>query len=111
MTKEPSHSTQEKINQLQLMEQNMQSIITQKQNFQSQLTEVENALSEMETSKTAYKIIGNFMFATEKNKLKTELKEKEEMLNLRISTMQKQEQKLKDKAKEIQQDVLAEMKK
>lgn len=104
-------NTQEKINQLQLMEQNMQNISAQKQNFQSQLSEVESALNEIESTKNVYKIIGNLMFLSDKEKMKEELSEKQNMLNIRVSTLEKQEDKLKQKAKSLQQEVLEEMKK
>ena len=40
-----------KIAQLQMIEQNIQNVLMQKQTFQSQLIEVENALEEIEKSK------------------------------------------------------------
>lgn len=106
-----SKEMEEKISELQMMEQNMQSFLLQKQTFQSQLVEVESALSEIEKTPTAYKILGNIMVAANKDELKTELDQKKEMLTLRIRTLEKQETKLKEKASKMQGEVVEEMKK
>jgi len=104
--------TQSQIMQLQLIEQNMQNFLAQKQTFQTQLLEVENALKQLEkTKETPYKIVGPIMIATDKDKLKKELKEKEETLNLRVKNLEKQEEKLKEKADILQKDVLKKIKK
>ena len=102
---------EDKINQLQLVEQNMQSFGMQKQNIQMQLMEVESALAELGKTDSAYKIIGNVMVAAKKGDLKKELEEKQEMLNMRISSVEKQEEKLREKATKMQSEVLASMKK
>jgi len=102
---------QEKIQQLQLLEQNMQQFHTQRQQFQAQLAEVDSALKELENAKEAYKIIGNIMVSSNKEELQKNLKEKKEIVELRIKTMEKQEGHLKNKAKKIQEEVLEEMEK
>jgi prefoldin beta subunit len=102
---------QEKINQIQIIQQNMQNFAVQRQQFQIQQTEIESALSEMKNSGTAYKIIGNVMVLVEKNNLEKDLEEKKKMLDIRISTIEKQEGKLREKAESLQKDVLAEIEK
>ena len=68
--------TDKKIQQLQLVEQNLQNIMMQKQSFQMQLMENENALNELEkTKKEAYKIVGTIMISADKEDLKKELNE------------------------------------
>jgi prefoldin beta subunit len=101
---------QEKIQQLQLIEQNLQNLLGQKQQFQSQMFELDGALKEIEVSPQAYKIIGGIMVLTEKEKLKKDLSEKKELVELRISSIEKQEKQFKDRAKDIQQEVLSLMK-
>jgi prefoldin beta subunit len=103
--------TEEKIGRLQLIEQNMQNFLMQKQQLQAQLVEVESALKELKATKSAYKIVGNIMVSSSKEDLEKELKEKKEMLDLRVASIEKQESSLKDKAKKMQQEVLSEMKK
>jgi prefoldin beta subunit len=102
--------TKEKIEQLQNLEQNINNLIAQKQQFQSQQLEVENALSQINETKQVFRIIGNIMVASEKTTVKKELDEKKELLELRMKTIEKQEDKLRKKAGELQQEVLKEMK-
>jgi prefoldin beta subunit len=97
---------QEKIGQIQLIQQNMENFGMQRQQFQLQQTEIETALIEIESTDTAYKIIGNIMVLTDKDKLRKELTEKKEMLDIRISTIEKQEEKLRSKAEELQKEIM-----
>ncbi|MBN2141915.1 prefoldin subunit beta [Candidatus Woesearchaeota archaeon] len=101
---------QGKINQLSTIEHNIQQFAAQKQQFQSQLVEVESAEKELETAKEAHKIIGNIMVSCDKETLQKELKEKKEMLNLRLESFDKQESKMKEKAQELQKEVMDAMK-
>ena len=105
-----SKEAQEKLQRIQLMEQNAQAILMQKQQFQSQLFEAESALKELKTAPKAYKIIGNIMVATDKDALAKELSERKEVLELRVASLEKQEQQLKDKAKQLQEDIMKELK-
>ncbi len=50
------------------------------------------------------------MVKSDKGKLKIELDKKKEMFELRIKTLEKQEEKLKEKAKDIQKEVVECMK-
>ena len=51
------------------------------------------------------------MVATKKDDLEKDLKEKKELLDLRIKNFDKQEKNLKEKTEELQKKVMAEMKK
>ncbi len=103
--------TEGKIAQLQMMEQNIQNLLMQKQTFQSQLIEVDSALEEVDKSKgETYKIVGAIMISAEKEDLKKDLQGKKQVLDLRISTLEKQENQLKDKASKIQKEVLEHIK-
>lgn len=104
--------TEQKIAQLQLLEQNLQNFLIQKQAFQTKLIEIENALKELEKTKnTTYKIVGTIMVASKKEDLKKDLASKKEIIELRIKNLEKQEQKIKEKAKETQAQVMQEIKK
>jgi len=96
---ELTKDTEQKISQLQLYEQSMQSILGQKQQFQMQLMEIESALGELDKSDTAYKIIGNIMVASKKEDLKSDLESKKEIIVLRLKTLGKQENQIKEKKK------------
>ena len=108
---EVSKETEQKIGQLQMFEQSLQSFLGQKQQFQVQLVEVESALNELDNTEKAYKIVGNIMVETDKNELKAELQSKKEMLELRIKTMEKQEVHIREKAEKLQSEILKKIKK
>lgn len=97
------NESQEGMQRLQMLEQNMQSVGMQKQQFQAQLFEIEGALKELASSPVAYKLIGGVMVKVEKEKLTKELENKKEVLELRVETLEKQESQLRDKAKKLQE--------
>ena len=103
-------STEEKIQQLQMIEQGMQNFLLQKQQLQAQLVETDSALKELETSETAYKIVGNIMVSADKEELKKDLQSKKETVELRIKTLEKQEAQMKEKASSMQSEVLEKLK-
>ncbi len=89
---EIDETTQEKIQEIQILEQNLHNLILQKQAFQMELNETENALSEVEkTKEDVFKVISNLMIKTDKSKLKEELNRKKDLLNLRLKSISSQE--------------------
>ncbi len=103
--------TQQKIQQLQLAEQSVQTLLMQKKQFQTQLLEIDNALKELENSKTAYKIVGSIMVESKKEELTKDLQAKKETTELRIKTLEKQESTIKEKTSKIQKEVMDTLKK
>ncbi len=87
----------------------MQNFLMQKQNLQAQLIEVESALSELKGTDTSYKIIGNIMVKAKKEDLKKDLEHRKEIVELKIKSLEKQEESIKAKAKKTQTEVLEEM--
>ena len=102
--------TEEKIQQLQTLEQNLQQLLLQKQTFQAQLLEAESAQEEIKKSDTIYKVLGGIMIKSEKEVVEKELKEKNETLLLRIKNTEKQEGSLKEKVQKLRGEVLEEIK-
>ncbi|MBD3248933.1 prefoldin subunit beta [Candidatus Woesearchaeota archaeon] len=99
--------TEEKIGQLQSIEQGMQSFLMQKQQLQMQMMEIESALKEIgKNSEKAYKIIGNIMVSSEKEELKKELEEKKKRIELKIKSVENQEKQMKEKASSVQSEVM-----
>jgi prefoldin beta subunit len=103
-----SDNIQEKrIQELQILEQNLQNILLQKQAFQMELRETQSALKELEKSgDEVFKIIGQLMIKTDKKDMTEELKNKERIIGLRINSFEKQEQTLSEKLEELQKEVL-----
>jgi len=100
-----------KIQELQLIEQNIQTLLQQKQRFSQELIEIENALNELKTNNnTTYKIINGIMFQTSQEDLKKELTSKKEIADIRIKSIEKQEKDIRTKAETLQKEVLKELK-
>jgi prefoldin beta subunit len=97
---------QDKLGQLQLVQQNMENFGMQRQQFQQ--SEIDAALVEVRNSPQSYKMIGNIMVLVKKEDLIKDLEEKREMLGIRISTIEKQEEKLRVKFEELQQEMITE---
>jgi len=92
--------------QLHQIEHNLEQFSTQRKQFQNQLTEVESALEAIKDNESTYKIIGNIMVKRTAEKTGEELKERKETLGVRITSIEKQEEKLKSKVKELQETVM-----
>jgi len=105
--------TEQKIAQLQMFEQNLQNFFIQRQTFQNQNAEIENALKELSDLKedAAFKLVGNIMLKKKKKDLVEDLKSRKEVLELRIKNIEKQENKIKEKSKEIRDEVMKELEK
>jgi len=105
-----TESSEEKIQQLQALEQNMQNFLMQRQQFQMQLVEVDSALDEIKNKDSVYRIIGNIMVSSKKEDVKNELEEKKKLLEIRVSNLEKQEQRLKEKANKLREGILHSLK-
>ena len=104
--------SQEKIQEMQFLEQNLQNLLLQKQAFQIELTETTSALKEIESSSDdVFKIIGQMMIKTDKEKMKGELSEKQKFLELRLKTIDKQESVLTEKLEKLRDELMKEMNK
>lgn len=103
--------TEQKIKQLQILEQNLQNILLQKQTFQAQLLEIDNALNEIKTDKTVYKIVGPIMILSNKKDLEKDLNNKKNILDLRIKNLEKHETQIKQKADTLRSEVMKDIEK
>ncbi|MEM1577522.1 MAG: prefoldin subunit beta [Candidatus Pacearchaeota archaeon] len=101
------------LEELQIYEQNLQSLLLQKQLFQAELNEVEKAFEELNKLKedSAFKIIGGIMIKKNVDELKKELNERKDLLELRIKNLEKQEKIFKSKIDEIREEILKNLKK
>ena len=102
----------QKIQQMQFLEQNLQSILMQKQAFQMDLSETVSALKEVDKSKDdVYKVIGQLMIKVSKDKIKEELKNKEKLLETRLDNLTKQEESLTEQANKLREEIISSIKK
>jgi prefoldin beta subunit len=90
--------------QFQFYQQQLQGVLIQKEGLKLQTIEIERALEELEKTnqKSAYKIIGGVMVSRPVEKLKEELKETKEDAELRIKSLEKTEERITNKLKELQ---------
>ncbi len=102
---------EQKIKEMQILEQRLQNSILQKQAFQMELAETNSALKEIEKSgEEVFKIIGQLMIKTEKSKIKEELSGKQKILELRIKSFDKQETSLTEQLDKIRDELTKSMK-
>ena len=102
---------QEKLQQIQLLEQSMTNLLMQKQQFQGKLAEIESAQAEITGKPHAYKIIGNLMIQHDAAKLQQELDENRRLMEIRIRSVEKQEEAMRLRAKKLQDEVMKGMEK
>ena len=95
-----------KIQDMQIIEETLHNILLQKQAFQMELSETISAIGEVKNSKDdLFKIIGQIMLKTSKSKILEELENKERILNLRIKSLEKQENTLNEKFSSIRDEI------
>jgi len=99
---------QEELARLQQLQQTLQAVVAQKQQLEIEMTETDRALSELEkvTGETpVYKSVGSILVKADKEALLTELKEKKELLNTRVTVLGRQEERTRERLKEVQQKI------
>ena len=96
---------EELVQQIEVQNQQLQSIMLQKQTLMIQDREIEKALEELknEGNQEIYKSVGPILVKTEKGSVTKELEETREEIELKIKTLEKQEKRFKDKLKENQE--------
>lgn len=98
--------TQEKIAKLQMMEQNLQNMLAQRQQFTTQLAETEGAMKELDTKEPVYKLVGNILVKSSPETLKSELTQKKELIELRIKSLERQENQLRERSSQLKEEVM-----
>ncbi|MEM4719586.1 MAG: prefoldin subunit [Candidatus Pacearchaeota archaeon] len=106
-----SEETKRKIQQLQIYEQNYQQLLIEKRALTIEKEEIENAMVEIEKTKNdVFKIIaGQFILKTEKDSLIEEIKNKKEIISLRIKNIEKQEKDYTEKTENIRKEIIEEI--
>ena len=86
---------------------NLLSISSQKQQLQFQASALKNALDELEktSEKKVYKAVGNILIQAPVTDVKKELKDNKESTDLRIKTLQKQEDSLVSKLNKLRREI------
>lgn len=98
----------EQISRLQQLQQNLQAIMMQKQQIELEIVETERALEELSkttTSDSIYKAAGPLLIKSEKDTIEKELSEKKELANTRVMVLGKQESRVKENLKEVENKI------
>lgn len=100
---------QDQIGRLQQLQSQLQMLQQQRYQIETRLKEIDEALEELEkaTDKTpVYKSVGSILIKSEgKESVVSELKSNKESLDLRVSTLNKQEGRTREKLNELQSKV------
>lgn len=97
---------QEELLRFQQLQQTLQAVVSQKQQLEMEMAETHRALSELEKvtgENPVYKSVGSILVKADKEGLLAELKEKKELLNTRVTVLGRQEERTRDRIKDIQQ--------
>ena len=91
--------------ELQTFQQQMQTVLIQKESLNIQSMEIDRALEELNKTghDDVYKAVGPILIKSTKKELNKELNERKETIELRLKSLQKQENRLKEKLKESQE--------
>ena len=108
---EISKSAQEKIRKIQIYEQKIQALTLQKQEIDTHVHEIESAIQAINETKEkeSYKIIGNVMVLNDNSKILEELNLNKKKFEMRIRSIEKQENELKEMTETIQKQALKEI--
>lgn len=106
---ELSPQLRDQINRLQQMRVQLQMIMQQRQQIELRLKDIEEALEELnktDTKTPIYKSVGAVLIKTKgKSEVTKELQSQKESLDLRKTTLEKQEGRTKEKLNELQSKV------
>jgi prefoldin beta subunit len=99
----------EQLSRLQQLQQNLQAIMMQKQQVELEIVEIERALEELKKmegdNNSVYKGAGPLLIKTKKEDVLKELEEKKELSNTRVTVLGKQEIRVKDNLKEVENKI------
>jgi len=103
----PAH-LQEQLVRLQQLQQAFQVIVNQKQQVEFELNDTNRALEELQKlsdEAVVFKTIGAVLVRKDKPFLVKELTDRKELLSVRISVLGKQEEKTREKLRELEQQL------
>ncbi len=94
------------IQELSVLEHNLQGLLMQRQSIELELSEVTTALEELRAADgDVYRVVSSVMMRADKPKLTEELEQKKKLLEMRNSTVEKQQKLFESKAEEIRRQL------
>jgi len=100
--------TQQKIQELQMMEQGFQQLLMQKNAFSMEANETDFIITEVEKTKgEVSRIIGNqVVIKTTKEEILADMKKKKELIDTRMKTIDEQEKEFSEKIEAVREEVM-----
>jgi prefoldin beta subunit len=98
----------EQVSRLQQLQQNLQAILMQKQQLEVEMVETDRGLQELKKASpddAIYKNAGSVLIKAKKEDVLKELEEKKELSNTRIMVLGKQEARVKENLKEVENKI------
>lgn len=98
----------EQVSRLQQLQQNLQAIMMQKQQLEVESVETDKALEELKKAgaeDAVYKNAGSVLIKAKKDEVVKELEEKKELSNTRVMVLSKQETRVKENLKEVENKI------
>jgi prefoldin beta subunit len=98
----------EQVSRLQQLQQNLQAIMMQKQQLEVEMAETDRALQELKKASAEdaiYKNAGSVLIKAKKEDVLKELEEKKELSNTRVMVLGKQETRVKENLKEVENKI------
>ena len=96
---------QHQLIRLQETQQKLELLVVQRTQLEQLMKETEHALAELadlEADAAVYQFIGPLLIKAERDKVKEELEDKKVTLEMRIQTLQRQEEKTRGSIKDLQ---------
>ena len=96
----------EQLERYEQLQQNLQSVLVQKQQIDLEIIEINKALEELNKSADdvkVYKSAGTVMVSSNKADVVKNLTESKDLSNTKITVLNKQEERLKESLKEVQE--------
>jgi prefoldin beta subunit len=94
--------------QAQLYSQQMQNILAQRTAMVLELNEIKKSLEELGKTKekSVYRLSGPIMIKADTAAVKKDLEEKQNTISLRVKTLEKQEERLKERIEELRGKII-----
>ncbi|HIH02767.1 MAG TPA: prefoldin subunit beta [Methanoregulaceae archaeon] len=108
MSSQMSPKVQNQIQQLQQVQQQLQTVLSQKAQYEIEIRETRRAdeeLADLPADATVFQSVGTVMMQKPKEAVSAALKEKVETLELRIKQLERQEQMLQGRFETLQNQV------
>ncbi len=97
-------SLQTEVEKLQMLQAQLQNVLILKQQVESEIKEIEKTISEIEKAPPdakIFKVVGTFLVSVTRDQALNELREREELLKLNLTSLSRQESLLRKQIEDL----------